>query len=163
LLEMELVVVLVVHEHGTGAVLVEILHLAFVQVGLLDLVLGTHAVDRDGTGVQVLQFELQNGPPVSGRIQIAVDDRIELAVLPYDHHAFADLAVFDGSHKYLRNAFEESRRCPPGQRIQPSIYQEPGVARRVNGGFAAALPLVATGSQALPGNEISAAERNPEW
>jgi len=64
--------------------------------------LGPDSISGDRPGLEVFQLELQDGPPISRRIQIAVHDMKQLTALPHNHHAFANLAVFNRSHKYLR-------------------------------------------------------------
>src|SRR5262249_10148761 len=81
---------------------IDVLHLALVEVGLLDLVLRPDAVDGYRTGLKILELELQDRPPVPGRVQVAVHHVIELAVLADEDHALADLTVFDRSHDNLR-------------------------------------------------------------
>jgi hypothetical protein len=102
--EVDLVVGLLVHEDVVVALLVEVLHLALVEVGLLDLVVGPEALGDDGAGLEVLELEVEDGAPVPGRVEVAVDDLPELAVLADDDHALAHLAVFDGGHRSVSPA-----------------------------------------------------------
>lgn len=95
----DLVVRLGVHEDVAVAVLVDVVHLPLVQVSLLDLVLGADPVHGDGAGLEILQLQLQDGPPVAGGVQIPVNHGVELAVVADDDHSLADLTVFDRSHR----------------------------------------------------------------
>ena len=91
-----------VHEDVAVAVLVDVFHLTLFQVGLLDLVVGLDAAVQDVAGLQVLELEGEDGPPVAGRVQVAVHHVLELAVVADDDHPLADLAEFDRCHENLR-------------------------------------------------------------
>src|SRR5262249_62382175 len=80
-------------------VLVKVLHVASLQIGLFDLVFGMDALVVDEPGLQVLELEAELGGQVARRLEIAIDDVVELLVLADDHHALAHFAVLDRSHE----------------------------------------------------------------
>src|SRR5262249_16381210 len=106
-----------VHENEATNFVVDVLDFAVVQVGLLDLVLRSDAIDRDRPRLQILELELENGTPVTGSVKIAVNYVIELAVVPDDYHALANLTVLDRRHKKPPSSSKSlpKSRCPAGR------------------------------------------------
>src|SRR5262249_30672883 len=100
--EGDLVVGLFVHEDVVVAVLVQVLELARLQVGDLDLVFGFEPPRRHRAGLEVLQLQVDVRAPAAGRVQIAIDDEVELAVVADDDLALANVAVVDRCHEALR-------------------------------------------------------------
>src|SRR5262249_30331683 len=100
-----------VHEDVAVAVLVDVLHVALVEVSLLDLAVGVDLVLGDGPRLEALELELELGAPVPRRVEVAVHDVVELAVLADDDHALADLTVFDRSHDKPPSAMGPSGRA----------------------------------------------------
>ena len=101
LAERDLVVVFLVHEDVAVAVFVEVLHVARVEVGLLDLVFGVDALVGDEARLEVFQLEAQLGRQVARRLEIAVQHLAELALFD-DDHAAAEFDVCNGRHESLR-------------------------------------------------------------
>ena len=73
--------------------------------------------------LRFLSLSCRMARQLPGRVQVAVDDVVELAVVADDDHALADLAVFDRSHaakppsaKWRRPAPEPECRCQVSKR-----------------------------------------------
>ena len=98
-------------ENKVIAFLVQVLHGAIVEIGLLDLVFWLETVDGHRASVQVLHFEGQDGAPVAWRVQIAIHHGVELLVLANDNHSLAHFAVFN-RHNPASRRFDE---LEPGQ------------------------------------------------
>src|SRR5690606_12766312 len=80
-----------IHEHVAVAVLVDVLHLPFFDVGLLDLLARLVGPLEDGAGLQVPNLHAREGLALARLDELEVDDGERLAV---DHHlhALADIA-----------------------------------------------------------------------
>jgi hypothetical protein len=84
-----------VHEHEVGAVVVEVLHRALVDVGGLDLDAGVEGLVDDLAGQDVLQLGAHEGRPLAGLDVLELDDGPQLAV-DVEHKAV--LQVVGGRH-----------------------------------------------------------------
>ena len=83
--EMQLLVVLGVHEVVVVAVGVEKLHLHFVDGDLLDGIAGAEAVLEHGAGAQIAQLGLDERPQVAGGAMLDAEDRVQIVVVLDDH------------------------------------------------------------------------------
>src|SRR5262249_43553289 len=99
-----LVIRLGVHEDVVFPLLVEVLEVFLLQEGDLDLVLRADAVEGDGPRLEVLELELEDGPPIARGVQVPVEALVELPVVADQHHAFADIHVFDRRHNHSPSA-----------------------------------------------------------
>ena len=66
----QLLVVFLVHEDVAVAVLVEVLHVARVDEGALDLVLGAEALVGLGAGLDVLHLDLHEGAAAAADVHV---------------------------------------------------------------------------------------------
>src|SRR5579883_64966 len=130
----DLVVSLLVHEHVVVALFVEVLHWAFVEVRQLDFIIRPETPGRHGARLQVFELQVQNGAPVSRRVQVAVHHGVELAVFTDDDHALSHLAVVDRGHTFLRLLTAQANTEPNPTfnlaKIGPSEKGEPNA--RIN-------------------------------
>ncbi len=83
--EMQLLVILGVHEVVVVAVGVEELHLHFVHGDLLDGIAGAEAVLEHGAGAQVAQLGLDEGAQVAGGAVLHAEHRMQIVVVLDDH------------------------------------------------------------------------------
>ena len=60
-------------------------------------------------GLQVPHLELEDGPPVPGRVQVAVEALVELPVLADEDHALANVDVLDVGHRLVLRRLWVSR------------------------------------------------------
>src|SRR6266480_1548575 len=105
----QLLVILLVHEHVAVAVLVQVLHVARVDVGALDLVLGAEALVGLGAGLDVLHLDLHEGAAAAADVDVVGLDDAPDALVPLEQVSGADLDCFDlghGIYRWLRKGRE---------------------------------------------------------
>src|SRR3954469_17886632 len=108
----ELVVGVGVHEDEVGAVLVEVLHRALVDVARLDLGAGVEGLVDDLPGQDGLELGAHEGGPLAGLHVLELDDGPELS-LDVEHHAVLQVVGRSHRHKPLSYA-GRSGRAPVG-------------------------------------------------
>ena len=80
LTEMDLFVILGIHEIVIGSVLVEILHLALIQHRPLDAIFRTKPVIDNRSGAELAQFGLYHSSPVPRRDVLVIHHLVKLAI-----------------------------------------------------------------------------------
>src|SRR5436309_15314689 len=94
---MELVVCAVVHEDVLRAVAVEILHLALVDDGLLELLVGAVGALEDGAGANVLDLGADERPALARLDMLELDDD-EQPVGQVEAHAVLQIVRRNQTH-----------------------------------------------------------------
>src|ERR1700722_1573166 len=130
---LELLVRRRVHEHVVGAVPVQELHLALVDDGLLELLVGPVGPLDDGPGALVLQFGAHEGAALA-RLDVLELDHGEQALGQVERHAIAEIIGGDSHQTATSFGNRVSGRLPFAVTTRVSSMLTPPVPGRYTPG-----------------------------